>query len=108
MNKHTPGPWQFLPEECDKPYIRIRGTVLGGRYKIANVITPSYEGVHEREAVQTRANARLIAAAPELLEALKMLVADWCDETGMSTPSHESVRFARAAIAKAEEQSCKS
>jgi len=102
MSKHTPGPWQVLPEECDKPYIRIRGTVLGGRYKIANVITPSYEGVHEREAVETRANARLIAAAPELLEALKAFVADWSDDTGMSSPSYESVRLAREAIAKAE------
>jgi hypothetical protein len=73
MSKHTPGPWAVLPEECDKAYIRIRGTTLGDRYKIANVITPMYEGVHEREAMETRANARLIAAAPELLEALKRI-----------------------------------
>jgi len=71
MSKHTHGPWVALPEECDKPYIRIRGTLLGGRYKIANVLTPIYEGVHEREAKETRANARIIEAAPELLEALK-------------------------------------
>jgi hypothetical protein len=64
----------------------------------------------ERIAAQLEeiATSRLIAAAPELLEALKAFVADWCDETGMSSPSHESVRFAQAAIAKAEEQSCKS
>ena len=68
MRKHTPGPWGTLPEECDKPYIRVRGTVLGMRYKVANVITPIYDGVHEREAEETRANARLIAAAPDLLE----------------------------------------
>lgn len=68
--KHTQGNWSVLPEECDKSYIRIRGTRLGGRYKIANVITPTYDGVDKREAEETRANARLIAAAPELLEAL--------------------------------------
>ena len=68
---HTPGPWLLLPEEVDKPYIRVRGTHLGGRYKIANVVTPIYENIHEREAQETRANARLIAAAPELLEALQ-------------------------------------
>lgn len=62
MRKHTPEPWKILPEECDKPYIRIRGTILGGRYKIANVITPVYEGVHEREAEETRENARRIVA----------------------------------------------
>lgn len=62
MRKHTAEPWVILPEECDKPYIRIRGTILGGRYKIANVITPVYEGVHEREADETRENARRIVA----------------------------------------------
>ena len=68
--KHTPGPWQALPEEVDKPYIRIRGTRLGDRYKIANVVTPTYNGAELQEADVTRANARLIAAAPELLAAL--------------------------------------
>ncbi len=68
--KFTPGPWKILPEECDKPYIRVRGTVLGARYKVANVVTPVYEGVHEREAVETRANANLIASAPDLYDAL--------------------------------------
>ena len=68
--KHTPGPWQVLPEECEKPYIRVRGSVLGGRYKIANVVTPIYEGVHLREAEETRRNARLIAAAPQQHDAL--------------------------------------
>lgn len=91
--KHTPGPWQTLPEECDKPYVRIRGTMLGCRYKIANVLTPVYEGVHAREAIETRANARIIAAAPELLEALRSIV-----EEGLST---SKISAAKAAIAKA-------
>ena len=73
MSKHTPGPWRILPEECDKPYIRVRGTVLGARYKVANVIPPSYEGVHEREAEETRANARLIAAAPKMYALLAIM-----------------------------------
>jgi len=74
MSGYTKGEWEALPEECDKPYIRIRGTVPGGRYKIANVLTPVYDGVHEREAQETRANARLIASAPELAEALSRLL----------------------------------
>jgi len=72
--QHTQGPWKILPEECTKPYIRIRGTVFGGRYKVANVLSPSYEGINDREHEETVANARLIAAAPELLEALEELM----------------------------------
>lgn len=38
MTKFTKGKWVVLPLEEDKEYIRIRGSVLGGRYKIADVI----------------------------------------------------------------------
>lgn len=71
--KHTRGPWTVLPEEVDRDYIRVRGTRLGERYKVANVLTPTGEGVPAREADETRANARLIAAAPDLLDALEGL-----------------------------------
>lgn len=78
MSKFTKGPWQVLPEEADKDYIRIRGTVWGGRHKVANVPTPVYEGVPQRELEETRANAALIAAAPELLAALEAVI-EWYD-----------------------------
>ena len=100
VTKHTPGPWGTLPEECDKPYIRVRGTVLGRRYKVANVITPIYDGVHEREAEETRANARLIAAAPDLLEALQT-IAGHLDDTAACNSDKAMASTARAAIAKA-------
>ena len=45
-------PWEVKPEEVDKPYIRI------------------HEDVHPREADETRHNARLIAASPEMFELL--------------------------------------
>jgi hypothetical protein len=103
--KHTPGPWGALPEECDKPYVRIRGTRLGGRYKVANVLTPVYEGVHAREAEETRANASLIAAAPELLEALEKFVkyndAEHMNDVSMMLQYADALECGRAAIAKA-------
>ncbi len=69
---HTPGPWEVMPEEDNRDYIRIRGTVLGEKFKIANVCAESSaEHWTARDAEAARANARLIAAAPELLEALK-------------------------------------
>lgn len=97
VSKHTPGPWQTLAEEFDRPYIRVRGTQVGWRYKIANVLTPVYEGVHSKEADETRANASLIAAAPDLLEALEaqLAVTDWSEQ-------EKANELARAAIAKAE------
>lgn len=63
----TPGPWRLMPKES-KPYLRIRGTQLGLRFKIANVLTPSME---KREDDETLANAEYIAACnPEAMAVL--------------------------------------
>lgn len=94
--KGTTGEWRLLPEEVDKSYIRVRGTLLGGRYKIANILTPVYENVHSREADETRANANLISAAPDLLEALQDALQAF-DKHG----EYPEWDLARAAIAKA-------
>ena len=77
--KHTPGPW----EACGKAVHAETGReiVFGGH----NTRSGSDE--------EQRANARLIAAAPELLEALKVAV---------SQASWTGITQAHAAIAKAE------
>lgn len=72
--KGTPGPWKCLREEVNKHYIRISSTKLGERFAVANVLIPLYDDIREREAKETRANAKLIAAAPELLEALQQCI----------------------------------
>lgn len=94
MSKHTEGPWQSMPEEVDKPYIRIRGTRLGCRYKIANVLSC---GEHELSADEVRANARLIAAAPDLLSALSKLL----DASEGHPMDYFAKQAARLALAKA-------
>jgi len=81
MSEHTPGPW--IIDSDDGDIIEV----VSGDYFIADV--------HRLEPKdEWRANARLIAAAPELLEALEELVDLYEYEDNVS-------RDARAAIAKA-------
>lgn len=94
MSKHTPGPWKAgfrsvtAPETEDDLALNVR--IIGGNPKV------------------DRANARLIAAAPDLLAALEETLAAavlWIDDARGCTPeelmSHEWYVRARAAIAKA-------
>ena len=68
--KFTKGEWVILPIEDDREYIRIRGTVLGGRYKIANVSDlknhHSDDDWCKSERIESAANAHLIVAAPKM------------------------------------------
>lgn len=65
--KHTPGPWSMIYENehyfIDAPHMPL------GKRDIARV------SLGNRDAAEL--NARLIAAAPELLEALQELVAEF-------------------------------
>jgi hypothetical protein len=87
--QHTPGPWTYHADS--------------GSSCAALIATGSF--VCEFIEPPTEANARLIAAAPELLEALKSIICSvgHDDGDGWYTVSlHEDeVQAARAAIAKA-------
>lgn len=81
--KHTPGPWRISwGRNGTYPLAVDNGS--------ANVVT-SFGRPSNPEA---RANAHLIAAAPELLDVLKTFVAGFRDHD-------EVIKLARAAIAKA-------
>ena len=83
--KHTPGPW----EACGKAVHAETGReIVFGSHNTRS-------GSDEEQ----RANARLIAAAPELLEALGLIVAQ-VKAGGHIYASH--LERAEAAIAKAE------
>lgn len=88
--KHTPGPWEA---EVRTP-IGITYVWQGGT---ENAIAKVYAGVIE----DAEANARLIAAAPELLDALQSLLARVSSDIIANQCWHEEQRAARAAIAKA-------
>lgn len=95
--KFTKGEWSILPIEDDKEYIRIRGTVLGCRYKIANVTDLKFH--HDgkdwclRDRIESAANAQLISRAPNLYHALKRtneelaLLIDRCNKK-VKDPAH--------------------
>jgi hypothetical protein len=84
---HTPAPWQVSP----------LGNVMKNSLKIAIV-----EQMPSNDENERMANARLIAAAPDLLSALEFLLADYIaidgeKLTGSSVPADK----AREALRKA-------
>lgn len=96
-DKHTPGPWTYVPDED------VAGHREPDRVKAGNITIIQCPGlVHNR--TKTTANARLIAAAPDLLAALREMTAlfemtDEAQEPG--TDSYAVLHLARAAISKA-------
>jgi len=83
MTTHTPGPWKFTR---DDDVYDANDDVVGG--------------ISGPTASEQRANARLVAAAPDMLEVLRSLVRD---NAGVTHEYLHIIRAkARAAIAKAE------
>lgn len=105
--KHTPGPWHSVPSMPSEGF--NCWWLMAGSRNIATI--SGYQGDTECEA-----NARLIAAAPDMLEALRecctdlMIAADNARDAAKTNPRWdgvdeklmERVNQGRAAIAKAE------
>lgn len=101
--KHTPGPWKII----DDSEMKNRGPAICGVEKAFTTISihaqttgkpcPTVEILDETG----EANARLIVAAPELLEALKGIIE--IGKRDMSNPKYDGYfDSARKAIASAE------
>ena len=90
--QHTPGPWT---------YNLTTGVVRSLAEDFPNcrqpVICDLRHWPHEDTTYIHPANARLIAAAPDLLEALQAVLANCMDSKGLA----DAYKQARAAIAKA-------
>tara|TARA_R110000868_G_scaffold263743_2_gene522389 strand:- start:2007 stop:2321 length:315 start_codon:yes stop_codon:yes gene_type:complete len=91
---HTPGPWLVQAERNGTFTVWTRQPYTGS---LATVIDEDINGPYP-----AKANARLIAAAPDMLEALRRMVEIDDDEVVMDTASvKERLSAARAAILKA-------
>jgi len=101
MSRHTPGPWKL--EQSDDPRDFIV-TEPSGR-TVCEPNDPLYdcepeEGERRISLEEALANARLIAAAPQLLEALQDIA---CQLTGLEGRQYKWIRDrALAAISLAE------
>jgi hypothetical protein len=101
--KHTPGPWHTYTSGNTRDCVE---SVKEGKF-----IAVVYDGADSRPCENNptqSANAKLIAAVPELLAALELLVtqsANLCEVAGQFVPVDASFQKAlsdaRAAIAKA-------
>jgi hypothetical protein len=104
--KHTPGPWH--KDDCGA----LRGS-NGARVIVSGLGLAFLTGyVSEQDKAEMEANARLIAAVPDLLEALKAcepyvahFQGGWSGHTPGNIDTAELLATIRAAIMKAEGRS---
>lgn len=81
MAKHTPGPWNYHTEP------QPNGCPTIGTSNGLQVAMLSHSILHEDQRDVAYANAQLVSAAPDLLEALKAILP--MAENGAATPGHE-------------------
>lgn len=91
--QHTPGPWHWEADEVkNDPYGRIRYQVTALGKTVTRVFYSTFEG----GPTNADADARLIAAAPELLS----LVIRYRNETPLGNQPHMIAHEADKVIAK--------
>ena len=91
---HTPGPWIFSEDHYGLGIYMVEADGGCGP-QVAQVLT---ENLETETCDQARDDARLIAAAPDLLAACKAIL----KEEGMEKQMARAVMLASEAIAKAE------
>lgn len=100
MKKHSPGPWIAVHNDSfwqiDSEAHREVGNACASDFIYLGDVE---DGCTSEFA---EGNALLMAAAPELLEALESLLHAYCDPGNEGSDHDEKVKAARAAIAKAQ------
>ena len=112
-NKHTPGPWKFgvlrYNEKKDKYTLEEKpfGYTAPTPYDNPSIVGADgtdVVGCYEYNVFNSAADARLIASAPDLLEAVKRLIPlakVAAEDNSVRWHEDEDIVFALTAIAKA-------
>lgn len=87
MTQHTPAPWNVAKPNCGLGIFDANGKSVA-----------AISSTQKRPNEEKEANARLIAAAPKLLNELKAMVLNF--ETDGASDSHGEVSFSRARLAR--------
>ncbi len=96
--EHTPGPWYPQDDIEGNPGVRAKSGFICFAPHVAHY--PGQDRRYQEEIEERKANAALIAAAPDLLTALRAII-DYDGKDGV--PGIEALcELGRAAIAKAE------
>ena len=105
MTKHTPGPWMIDPKYLSEIQTADDKTICSAWHQHASGQEIVVTGVLECSLEESAANAKLIAAAPDLLEVLKAFVdetVDYATINKLGDPEKQhNVKWARQVIAKA-------
>lgn len=99
---HTPGPWHYqgatgFNTSLDDFEVNSDGDDWGA----VAVVTVNQLGVRNITDEEAEANAKLIAAAPDLLDALVKMTEELAPKLGYGPESNGYIQMARHAIAKA-------
>ena len=110
MSGYTPGPWTYEGDHTHRQFnIRMLGYLIGTRDEALHICTVNNLPPHilaNRDPSTAEANARLIAAAPDMLAALEDGL-QWFETGRVDGVAYDEQSVAesfRAAIAKAKGQ----
>lgn len=100
MGKHTPGPWTYGTSNEGWTFDIYQADVAGYTKESSDVATLHARTVECDPKCVQEANARLIAAAPDLLQFAKEFLKDYQSEEGMASMKYYA-KIAYEAITKA-------
>ena len=92
--KHTPGPWKAAFPIGNCPFVSNENQVI---------VQKVFPSVNKGDTDEARANASLIASAPDLLAALRATMQCLTMDSEMERDFAPEIKQARAAIARATE-----